>query len=216
MESKTAHEEFVGAESPLAEPHFDDETTLLSARPVVPLDKVWTEARSGRRLAFGLAIVAALIIGALGATFIYKQRGQKQTTAILTTDSQASEQPTQQSPAAIDAGGATLDSQSSAATASENLQNVPTNQQNDTFAMEKKFAPAVSPEAESGSGSETSQNLAKNRKDGEEILRAERMETRRLRRMAERQARKDTRGDKGQPSDDLLRIREIFEGSPKP
>jgi hypothetical protein len=191
MESKLAHEEFVSAESPLTQPHFDDETTLLSARPVVPLDEVRAEARSGRRLVVGLAIMAALMVGVLGAILVYKQPGKKQATAILATNNPTSEQPTQQASAAIDTS-----EESKAQTA--------------TMA---KPAPPISPGAELGSGSETDQNLTKNQNNERERLRAERMETRHPRRLAEG---KEARRHKNQPSDDLLRIREIFEGSPRP
>ena len=51
--------------------------------------------------------------------------------------------------------------------------------------------------------------------DDEEMRREERIEARRLRRRAERQAEREARRDRRR-GDDLLRIREIFEGSRRP
>src|SRR5512132_779890 len=84
MESNITNQQYFGTDSQLSEPHFDEEATLLSARPVVRLSDVRTEARSGKRLAFGLAMVIAVMAGAFAASLIYKQRGQKEATAIMT------------------------------------------------------------------------------------------------------------------------------------
>ena len=55
-------------EVPLSEPHFDDEATLLSAQPVVPLDEV---EPAGSRLPRGwllaATVFAAMFLGALGS-----------------------------------------------------------------------------------------------------------------------------------------------------
>lgn len=54
-----------GLELPLAEPHFDDEATVLSARPVVPLDQVVSyEEQTPRRFARGW-VFAATVAGAM-------------------------------------------------------------------------------------------------------------------------------------------------------
>jgi hypothetical protein len=60
------------------------------------------------------------------------------------------------------------------------------------------------------------QNAAVYQLDEKELRRAERMEERRLKRAADREAKREARGRKSGSSDDLLRIREIFEGSPRP
>ena len=46
-----------------AQPHFDDERTLLSARPVVPLEKI-NKVRHRRHWLLGGAFVIAMILGA--------------------------------------------------------------------------------------------------------------------------------------------------------
>lgn len=52
----------------LSTPHFDDETTLLSARPVVPFHELAVRTPR-RRLYFGAGLVIAAMIGVLGGIF---------------------------------------------------------------------------------------------------------------------------------------------------
>src|SRR4029077_18052992 len=84
MESNIINEEYFEDAGPLSEPHFDEEATLLSARPVVPLEEIKAEERSQKRLIVGLAMACSLTMGALATTLIYKQRGQAQSAAINT------------------------------------------------------------------------------------------------------------------------------------
>ena len=48
-------------------PHFDDELTLLSARQVVPLDKIDAKVRRRRQWFLGGAFAAAMMLGAASA-----------------------------------------------------------------------------------------------------------------------------------------------------
>jgi len=80
MESELTNAE-TGSELPLAEPHFDDEATLLSARPVVPLDEVPNygpekTSRLTRGWMFVVTIVAAMLLGVIagGAYYSYANR----------------------------------------------------------------------------------------------------------------------------------------------
>jgi len=50
-----------------AEPHFDDERTLLSAKPVVPLEKINAKARHRRQWLLGGAFAIAMMLGAASA-----------------------------------------------------------------------------------------------------------------------------------------------------
>ena len=50
-----------------AEPHFDDEQTLLSARPVVPLEKIEAKVRHRRQWFLGGAFAIAMMLGAASA-----------------------------------------------------------------------------------------------------------------------------------------------------
>ena len=218
MDSNITDQEQFGADLQLSEPHFDEEATLLSAQPVVPLDEVTAGGRSGRRLAFGLAIVFALVVGALGATLIYKQRGQKQGTAIAETATPVSNQAAPETTSLTGDGGAKPDSHGSASAMAENGGDVVRREVSNAGAsnQSRKQGPQLFQSAESNKATETRQNEAISLRDKREMRRAERMEETRLRRKAERVARRDARDHKSRPSDDLLRIREIFEGAPRP
>lgn len=50
-----------------SEPHFDDERTLLSARPVVPLEKINAKTRHRRGWFLGGAFAVAMMLGAASA-----------------------------------------------------------------------------------------------------------------------------------------------------
>jgi len=52
---------------PPLEPHFDDERTVLSARPVVPLEKINARARHWRQWLLGGAFAIAMMLGAASA-----------------------------------------------------------------------------------------------------------------------------------------------------
>ena len=204
MESNIARDEVLGAESP-SEPHFDEEATLLSARPVIPLHEVRAEGRFRRRLTFGVTIIVSILIGAVGATLIYK-RGQKQTAQIVENSSQVSEQTGREGPPITEADGSAADSHAVAPPAAGTKDDV------------------VASKLRNGSGSTPSRTAAappipQSRESGSverEMRYAPRVEARRLRRRAVREARREANGRKGQSADDLLRIREIFEGSPRP
>jgi hypothetical protein len=47
-----------------AEPHFDDERTVLSARPVVPLEKIQAKVKHRRHWLLGGAFAIAMMLGA--------------------------------------------------------------------------------------------------------------------------------------------------------
>jgi len=49
------------------EPHFNDEQTLLSARRVVPLEKIEAKARHRRQWFLGGAFAIAMVLGAASA-----------------------------------------------------------------------------------------------------------------------------------------------------
>lgn len=190
-------------ELPLAEPHFDEEATLLSAQPVVPLVEIAAEQRSGKRLAFGVAMAISLVVGALGGTLIYRQRAHKQPTAVVDT-------------AVPGAGGITGDEPVVEPSLAEEVAEAGTG-----TLPESSAAPATTKSAPSRlPGSESSKVEVRGKKlvsvtDDRELRRAERIEARWLRRKSERQAQKQARRYRDR-SDDVLRIREIFEGTPRP
>ncbi len=60
---------------PVSQPHFVEERTLLSARPVVPLEQVKTRERSRRGLLLTSAIAVSLLLGACTAlAIVYVQQ----------------------------------------------------------------------------------------------------------------------------------------------
>jgi hypothetical protein len=74
-----------GLELPLDEPHFDDEATVLSARPVVPLDEVesyevQTPSRFARGWVFAATVLGAMLLGVVVGLAYYsysnRQPGQ--------------------------------------------------------------------------------------------------------------------------------------------
>ena len=73
MESNIANQKLWRPDSPLAEPHFNEEATLLSARPVVPIGELTAKAGFSRPWIFGLAVAGALILG-VSATALYYSR----------------------------------------------------------------------------------------------------------------------------------------------
>ena len=71
------------------EPHFDDERTLLSARPVVPLEKIEKKARHRRQWFLGGAFAIAMMLGAasaLLASYLKMRNVPQQTATELTVE----------------------------------------------------------------------------------------------------------------------------------
>src|SRR5690349_10210808 len=60
------------------QPHFDDERTLLSARPVVPLEAIEAKVKHRRRWVLGGAFAIAMFLGAASAVIsaYFKMRQQ--------------------------------------------------------------------------------------------------------------------------------------------
>jgi hypothetical protein len=193
MESSITNREYFEGE-PLAEPHFDDEATLLSARPVVPLQEIRAEERSGKRLAVGAAMVFSLLVGAVGATLIYKQRGQRQATAIVNA-------------AVPGVDGLAVDEPDTSV--AEDAQDAATG------ILEEADSPRADKALASPAAKSASVETSKRHQLERELLRAQRNESRRLKHESARRAQEE-RGRRSKSSDDLLRIREIFEGSPRP
>jgi cytoskeletal protein RodZ len=200
MESNITEQQYFDGDLQLGEPHFDEEATMLSARPVVPLQQIKADARSSRRFVFGLTIAVSLMIGALGATFIYKQRGQKTATAIVDT-------------AVAGSGASAQNPEESGASTAETVAE-PEARQADAPVENKKPAPQLARKVEPAAV-ETRPKKPISQSDEKEMRRADKIEARRLRRQERREARQESHG-RNTPSDDLLRIREIFEGRRRP
>src|SRR5687768_1919491 len=70
MESNISNQPLWSPESPVAQPRFDEEATLLSARPVVPIEEVAVKPGFSRPWVLGFALAGALFLG-VAATAIY-------------------------------------------------------------------------------------------------------------------------------------------------
>jgi hypothetical protein len=215
----------------IAEPHFEEEATLLSAQPVVPLDEIRDdkpEAGSKKHWAFGLSIVASLIIGAVGATMVFRQRGQRSASEIVETAIAGSEATAKGSSASAVStgevseadrdlsGGTVPEANSAEAQAVAPLeqqtarqiarQNPPLSRKTPTEVLRRNDDSQVQIESEEVIYPE----------DERELRRAERIEARRQRRRMAAREEWDRNGRRRRRSGDLLRIREIFEGSRRP
>ena len=231
MEVNKSEEDLSGDEIQLEEPHFDEESTILSARPVVPLEVVEAKSRSMRRVLIGLAIVVALLVGAFAATFVYKLRGEQQaSTEARSQDSVPQIQLVEGRVAAIES------QESEPIVVAEPPQPADSDKKQPEEPAVVKNVPATSPRLISREPSPRvprtgirsrkdepiDEDLASQRELNQEIRRAERREERRQDRREERRARRveeakhQGRDRDSRSTDDLLRIREIFEGRPKP
>jgi hypothetical protein len=208
----TTDRRFTRTEIRLDEPHFDEEATLLSAQPVVPLEEVKAKTRSKARLSLALAIGGGLLIGLLAATLIYRYVGGWNQPQVLETTA-VTEQPA----AALEnsAGGAIGRAETPALAGDIQPDSVVTE--------EPRMEPA--PVKTEPAQPEIRQNAPKTRpviivRDEPEPVDDDDMdrEARRAERQQEKRQRRavrEARRERAQ-TDDLLRIREIFEGSPRP
>ena len=203
MESNNINQEYFEGAAPLDEPHFDEEATVLSARPVVPLQEIKAEEQSRKRLIVGLAMACSLTMGALAATLIYKQRGEQSTavsTAVPGAAGMVVDPPASSSATAEVGGGAVAD----------------TLPEGGATTAEKKSVPSVSDSTASTAVELQRKKNLPEQVEELEVTRAERIDSRRLRRRSERQAWRESGGRQRKTSDDLLRIRDIFEGPARP
>lgn len=195
------------SETTLTEPHFDEEATVLSAQPVVPLRKIAAKERSGKRLALGLTVMFSLLVGALGGALIYKQRGQEQSTAVLDA-------------AIPGAEGVAIAEPLPAPEVAEPVTKAEPAPETEQLPVNTAPTAAIR-SVESRPRSVEAAKVEKRAKqapveiDDWEQQRAERIEAWRARRRQEREEMKEARRNRNR-ADDLLRIREIFEGSRRP
>ena len=203
----------------LSLPHFDEEATLLSARPVVPLHEVRAVTRSKRRLIFGLTIVAAILLGGIGASLLFTPRNNL-TTNITQENSVGPSSPSPQESDGVHGGqfpvDQAVDSGDSTSSSTEQSDLRPTaapssKKSNVNKVQSQTSGPvrATRVNSQPDPESSASQSEADNLELEERIMRREeRREARRLRR--------ERRNGRDRSSDDLMRIREIFEGTPRP
>jgi len=200
--SSTDHS--AASDSALSLPQFDEDATLLAARPVVPLHAVKAESRS-KRVIFALTILAAILVGAISAALLPLQSGQSSQTA---ADAEVS-QPIVSSSGA--AGGFTSDSAEARGPVLPEPEEEPQPREvlgTRDSSIKKRPAAVISQSSEKSAraGSHDRERDEDFESDERELRRAERRDAR-------REARRERRHRQEQRGDDLLRIREIFEGA---
>lgn len=208
----TVTNESIASNEPLTLPHFEEEVTLLAARPVVPFEKIKNRGQR-RPWGLGLALMAAVLMGALTATLIlYNQQGRTDE-AVATEAIEPSPDFAQKDAFALAFAGAeglVTDSEEPEVLAVEKPNHPETNVA--TVAARAPTKKHQAPEVARSASKPTKARPVSQEEDlmsENEMRRAERREVRRLRRESEGARRHRS-------SDELLRIREIFEGLPRP
>jgi hypothetical protein len=213
MESNITNEQFRSSYSSLSEPHFDDEATVLSARPVVPIGEVASKAGFSRPWVFGLAVVAALLLGVSATAFYYSRFPTIEGRSLVSIETVSS-----------DVQGVASEAHS----LNELREATGTTDSDDSFAESNKSAKAKTP-ASSRPLTASPLNSSTGRLKKPAHRREARVidqrfdyvnETREQRRAARRES-KERKGEirarrAARRSDEVLRIREIFEGPARP
>jgi hypothetical protein len=212
MQSNITNEQFSSYAS-LSEPHFDDEATVLSARPVVPIEELTTKAGFSRPWVFGFAVAGALLLGVVATAFYYSRFSKIEGAHVANL-------------ANVSSGVQGVPSRPT------NLNEVPevsgTIESDDSFTDSNKSAKAKT-QAAARPLVTRPLNSSKARVKEPAPRRETRVvdqrvdyenETREQRRAARRDAKERKRENRERrarrPSDEVLRIREIFEGPARP
>ena len=88
--------------TPVPPPHFDDEWTMLSARPVVPLEQIDTKVRNRRYWLLAGALTIAMMLGAASALVTsYLKLRSVATVATTTSNEEASQVEDTSAPLAV-------------------------------------------------------------------------------------------------------------------
>jgi hypothetical protein len=188
MDPNITNETYFDDDLPLSEPHFDEEATLLSAQPVVALTDIEAKSRVRKRLAFGVAMFFSIIAGALGATFIYKYKNQRDAAIVVKT--------------AVPGVNAL--------TASQGLPVATADADRAGPVSISRSVPAAEVDQNKPARVKAAKRTIDDQSQTE--LRRQPEDAKQLRRRQEREAVQDPRRRRHK-SDDLARIREIFEGS---
>lgn len=190
----------------LSLPHFDEDATLLSARPVVPLHEVKAATRSRRRVIFGLTIIAAIVAGAISATLLLTQWGQNQESAEAEMSKPAL-------PSLGAAGGSAPESAEAREPAlTEPKPDPPTRE----VPRVRDSTATKRPTTTISRSPETPVRTRRSEQRDEDFEADEGSWRQSDRRSARREARRQLKRRRDRSGDELMRIREIFEGSPRP
>lgn len=204
METSISEPKLSNAVARLPQPHFDEEATVLSARPVVPLEMITASSRLTRPWFYGGTLAVALLLGVL-VTAIYYSRLSIRKDFWLVAD-------TEKISSGVEAG-ASENRVDKAAPASE------TGVASNTPAKPSGEAPstieALAPSSEISTSTRARRVDVLTYKSGSSDGRAIR-EERKAARIEEQERKRQQRERGDNSSGDLTRIREIFEGPRKP
>lgn len=210
MESNITDQQFWSSDSQLAQPHFVDEATLLSARPVVPIEKIPVKPGFSRPWVLGLALAGAVFLGVAATAFYVSQfrtaGAQPESSLDLPSGAQGvTSKPNANEPVTktTDATnvGSRVDADTSARVKAQVPDSLTTRPLNSSDTVSTK--PALRRVTVAAGRSSESEH-----------------ETREEQRAAKREAKERKRANRerreGKHSDEVLRIRDIFEGSSRP
>jgi cytoskeletal protein RodZ len=204
-----ALDESFAENEPLTLPHFDEEATVQSARPVVPLDEVRRASRSRQKLLLGAALCLAAVVGAIAASLIFSDRPQPSEESATSTIPHSSEEASNGfiTPSG-EASGATVDPNETVA-----IDTAAATPDRSDETLEVQASPRVSRQqpVRNSRVSKPVEKVASRPEPEPEDLEADERAARREERREARRLRRERRAGDG-----LTRIREIFEGSPRP
>jgi hypothetical protein len=214
MEHRTVSNDYSQAEADsLTLPHFDEEVTVQSARPVVPLYQVQRGTHSPHRLILVAALCLAALIGAVTASVIYQRSTQSQEPATAAT-SPAESAATFIAPSG-EASGASVNPDEAVALDKAPEPVIP---DDDQIEVERVGSKASQPKLQNRTSPKHPQVAVRQSQvpDQSEHNFFLEEEAWRERRREARQLRRERRLEERRRADGSTRIREIFEGSPRP
>ena len=195
-------------DEPLTLPHFDEEATIQSARPVVPLRDVRKSTR--RSWLSVLAVILAAALGVVAASLIYSSRKEQAQDLTGAKQTFPAKSPDFVAPSG-EAGGATLNRDQSVALEGEPTTEISVEKtdlrQPTPIKRAARRAPVEKVEQESKPEAQTEDREHEDFPAEDQSRRQQRREARQL--MRQRRV-EERRGN------DLTRIREIFVGSRRP
>ncbi len=209
MEEEIANAE-TSSELPLAEPHFDDEVTLLSARRVVPLDELpaygsQTASYFARGWMFAATVVGALLLGAVASAAYYSYLNRTSAQSFVNTENIAG-----------GVEGITTE-QRPASTNVPEVNNTTSPDSNPEVTLNEGPASAPSPSVSANESKKPTARRVDVLTSPSTPDEAQAREERKARREVKKRIRELERESRNPKSrNDLTRIREIFEGPQKP
>jgi type IV secretory pathway VirB10-like protein len=182
------------------EPHFNDEQTLLSARRVVPLEKIEAKARHRRQWFLGGAFAIAMMLGAASALVAsyLKLRNAPQTATEVVVEREVAPEPVAVAESASSATPAPEEQQVAETTPPVTPKAAPKHR---TVPVQDRIEPIAAPDAREMTEEEHLQQIR-------EAVLYDEWQERRARRVLRRERRRAERYNHR----DLSNLDEIFEG----